>query len=332
MPTITTVADVVVDAGATSAALPFSVVDQEGSSMRVTAVSSDQGLVKNSNIVISPVESTQTNRTVRVTSEIGVVGVADITLTVTDGAKTATSVFHVRVAESRERTYAVNARLLINDNGTASVYPSTNIVDGLVGDVSQVKVALNGLAHGFPDDVDILLVSPGGQKVLLLSDAGGGTSITNVNLLLSDSAESTVPDNAGIISGTFRPSNYDNASDPFPSPAPAPGSGYSTTLAAFNSTPANGVWSLYIVDDTASDAGFLNGGWTLYITTKPRITGLADVPVKEDQGFELPFTIVEESFVEPTFTFRTTSSNGALVRTNDITITEIGRASCRERV
>lgn len=324
-PTISAIADVTVDAGQSSAALPFSVFDQEGGTLRLTATSSDQGLVKNSSIVLNPVESTQTNRTVQVTSEIGVVGTADITVTVTDGSKTASTIFHVRVAESRERTFANNRRIVINDNSGASDYPSIITVAGLVGDVSQVKVGLNGLAHGFPDDVDVLLVSPGGQKVLLLSDAGGGTSITNVTLLLSDSGGSSVPDNAAITSGTFRPSNYDNASDPFASPAPAPGnSGYDTTLAAFNGSPANGDWKLYIVDDTASDSGYLTGGWSLYVTTKPRITGLADVTVKEDQGFELPFTLVEESFVDPSFTFRTASDNAGLVRTNDLVISGSG--------
>lgn len=321
-PTISSIADVGVDAGSATAAIPFVVTDQENSTLRVTATSSDQNLVKNSNIVISPVESTSTNRTVTVTSEIGVTGSAQITLTVSDGSKTSTTSFNVRVLESRERTYTNNRRLVINDNAGGSDYPSVINVAGLVGDVSQVKVGLLGLAHGFPDDIDVLLVGPGGQKVLLLSDAGGGTPITNVNLLISDNGAGFVPDSTAITTGTFKPSNYDTATDPFPSPAPAPE--YKTALSEFIGTPANGDWKLYIVDDTASDAGVLNGGWTLYITTKPRISGLADVTVKEEQPFEIPFTIVEETFVEPTFTFRTSTTVPALIRTNDLSISGSG--------
>ncbi len=56
--------------------------------------------------------------------------------------------------------------------GPASPYPSTINVAGLGGTVTRVTVTLNGLRHTFPDDLDILLVGPGGS-VILMSDAGG---------------------------------------------------------------------------------------------------------------------------------------------------------------
>jgi hypothetical protein len=38
-------------------------------------------------------------------------------------------------------------------------------------------------------------------------------------------------------------------------------------MSRFNGKNANGVWSLYVVDDTEADGGFINGGWSLSITT-----------------------------------------------------------------
>ena len=58
------------------------------------------------------------------------------------------------------------------------------------GVISKVIVKLNGLQHTYPDDIDILLVGPGGERVMLMSDAGGSKDVVNVNLTF-DSATLT---------------------------------------------------------------------------------------------------------------------------------------------
>jgi len=60
-----------------------------------------------------------------------------------------------------------------------------------------------------------------GQKVLIMSDVGGGIGVNNVNLTLSDSAAAGLPDNGPLVSGTFKPTDFDTTSDTFPAPAPA---------------------------------------------------------------------------------------------------------------
>jgi uncharacterized repeat protein (TIGR01451 family) len=127
-----------------------------------------------------------------------------------------------------------------------------------------VTVALNGVTHAFPDDIDIILVSPAGQKVVIMSDCGGGHSITNVNLAIDDTAASGLPDSAQIVSGTYKPTDFEPG-DNFPPPAPV--GPVASTLSAFNGANPNGNWSLYVVDDSAGDAGNISGGWTLAITT-----------------------------------------------------------------
>src|SRR5204863_4832230 len=108
-----------------------------------------------------------------------------------------------------------------------------------------------------------LLVGPGGQKVLLMSDAGGSTGISNVTLTFDDAAASKLPDSAGITSGTYRPTDFATG-DTFPSPAPA--GPYGTALSVFNGLNPNGTWSLYVLDDEAGDSGSIAGGWSLKFT------------------------------------------------------------------
>ena len=72
------------------------------------------------------------------------------------------------------------------------------------GVASVANIKLNGLTHTFPDDLDALLAGPTGASVVVLSDAGGGGDITNVNLVLTDGAAAVVPDGGPIVSGTFR--------------------------------------------------------------------------------------------------------------------------------
>lgn len=148
------------------------------------------------------------------------------------------------------------------DSGQAALYPSTIPVAGLTGKITGVRVTLANITHSFPDDYDILLVGPGGQSALLMSDCGGSSPVNNINLTFSETSPS-LPDTTQISSGIFRPSNYETTPDTFP---PAAAQFYSASLAVFNHTSPNGVWSLYVVDDAAQDSGTIADGWTLELT------------------------------------------------------------------
>ncbi|MEO5802635.1 MAG: Calx-beta domain-containing protein, partial [Verrucomicrobiota bacterium] len=146
----------------------------------------------------------------------------------------------------------------------ASPYPSTNRVSGLQGPILKVAVRLNNLSHTQPDDLDILLVGPNGEKVLVMSDCGGASAINNVTLTLDDTAASSLPDSSQIVTGTFKPTNF-GSTDVFPAPAPiAP---YAADFSVFNGGNPNGEWQLFINDDFSSFSGSMAGGWTLILTT-----------------------------------------------------------------
>src|SRR5262249_14411261 len=149
--------------------------------------------------------------------------------------------------------------------GPGSPYPSNITVAGLAGTISKITVSLYNISHSFPDDLDILLVGPRGQKLLLMSDAGGRDPLTNATLTFDDTAL-PVPDAILITTGTYSPANY-GAPDYFPAPAPEGPYNDPQRLSIFNGTVPNGTWSLYVVDDGDSDIGSIQGGWSLTITT-----------------------------------------------------------------
>jgi hypothetical protein len=136
-------------------------------------------------------------------------------------------------------------------------------------------VTLRGVFHNTPDEVDALLVGPGGQKVLLISDAcGTGTTPLPGQIFTFDDAGSLLPASGPCTNGTYRPTNY-GSPDPFVTPAPPPP--YGTSLSGLNGGPANGAWSLFVVDDAAG--GEVNqpiaGGWSLDLLPAARCAGEA---------------------------------------------------------
>lgn len=179
--------------------------------------------------------------------------------------------------------FSNSATLMIpNTNGPAVPYPSTIAVSNVAGAITKLTVKLDGVSHSWPTDLDILLVGPGGQNVMLVSDCGGGVTVTNVTWTFDDDALGSMPLLTYLGDGTYLPSNY-GTSDPMNAPAPA--SPHGTTLAAFNGSDPNGLWRLYVMDDESVDSGSIARGWSLSIAVsnlsccveapRPVITGFA---------------------------------------------------------
>ena len=151
--------------------------------------------------------------------------------------------------------------VVLPDVGVSPVYPMTIEVAGMTTAVERVRVTLPRFSHSYPDDVDVLLVGPRGQAVVLMSDAGGSIGVTNVDLKLDDLALATLPDSTALVESHYTPGDYDPSPAEFPSPAP-PGP-YANSYEAFAHSDPNGTWKLYVVDDTIKDSGVLAGGWQL---------------------------------------------------------------------
>jgi len=145
--------------------------------------------------------------------------------------------------------------------GQATPYPSPIAVSGLSGAVTDVKVTLRSITHEWAADLDVLLVGPFGQSVVLMADAGDGHPISDITLTFDQAAAGTVP--TPMVSGTYRPTIVFGAFNGTP---PAPPGPYGTSLALFNGTVPNGTWNLYVFDDAFAGVGTIQG-WSLDITT-----------------------------------------------------------------
>ena len=192
-------------------------------------------------------------------SELGSYGGGDYVLRITEGTGGP-------IGDST-KTFSNLGNISIPASGMATPYGGTIVVGGTTGVVKKVVVKLNGISHTNPDDLDVLLVSPTGARLLLMSDVGGGPDIVGRNLVFDDDATTKLPDNSQVVSGTFKPSNYGPGVDGFPAPAPA--GPYAADLSTFNNASANGNWRLFVVDDSANARGSVSGGWTLVITAGP---------------------------------------------------------------
>ena len=210
---------------------------------------------------------------------------------------TVTFTFQLGTLSNSTTTFSNSAAITIpagapgTTTGPATPYPSNITVAGVTGAVSKVTVTLKTMNHTFPDDIDVLLVGPGGQKILLMSDAGGSVDIVNVNYTFDDAAASAMADGALNASGTYKPTNI-GAGDTFPGPAPVGPYPDPQLLSVFNGVNPNGTWSLYIFDDVGGDVGNVNGGWELNLTTSQSIcntqtcsiTCPANITVPPDSG------------------------------------------------
>jgi subtilisin-like proprotein convertase family protein len=268
-PTISNIPDQGTTLNTATAAIPFTINDADTpvNNLTLSKGTSNPTLVPANNIVFG---GSGSSRTVTVTPAANQTGNATITVTVSDGSKSASDTFVLTVNAVGTGTVTASfnnpAAITIPDQGAATPYPSVITVTGLGGTINNVTVTLRNLSQTWASDVDVLLVGPAGQKVVVKSDAGNGNA-NNVTLTLSDAATAALPA-SGLVSGTFRPTNLSDASpggDNYPSPAPA--GPYAATLSAFNGQTATGTWSLYVFDDGPGDQGSFAGGWGLTITT-----------------------------------------------------------------
>ncbi len=104
--------------------------------------------------------------------------------------------------------------------------------------------------HTFVGDLQVSLISPTGQEVLLINRRGGsGDNFTNT--FLDDEAVTSITAGFAPFTGSFRPEN---------------------ALGAFDGQSGAGTWTIRIVDASALNSGFLNS-WSLEFTFANNIFG-----------------------------------------------------------
>ena len=158
--------------------------------------------------------------------------------------------------------------ITIPSSGAASRYPATIDVFGQpTNGLIRVEVWLDRLSHNRPQDLDILVVSPSGHKIILMSDAGGTNAVTDATLVFhgrTDNLASEYPPEQGPIPSDqeshYWSRNYGESETQVPG---APGPPYLEDLDAIQGANPNHGWSLYLYDDQTGATGALSGSWRL---------------------------------------------------------------------
>jgi hypothetical protein len=192
---------------------------------------------------------------------------ATFTVTLTPASAQIVSVSYATAngtATSDDVTFSNPASITIPQAGNAIPYPSTVAVSGITGTVTKVRATLGSFTHSFPRDVDALLVGPGGQSVILMSDVGPGSVVSNADITFDDAAGPLPTTTFG--SGSYQPTNINDGEGGDTYAPPAPASGYAAALSVFNGISPNGTWSLYVTDDFSGDSGSI-ANWSVTVTT-----------------------------------------------------------------
>ena len=164
------------------------------------------------------------------------------------------------------------------EEGPAGPYPSGNLVSGISAYVSGVTVTVSNLEHSDVNDINMLLVGPGGQSSILMCGAAyQSTASSPVTLTFDQTAAGPVPGGSGgIVTGSYMPAEYNSpvfANVPNISPP------YNTNLSVFEGIPPNGEWYLYVYDGSEGDYGAISNGWCVAITTITPVNQITDVGV-----------------------------------------------------
>jgi hypothetical protein len=170
----------------------------------------------------------------------------------------------------------------VNQFGAADPYSSTIDVQGFKkARIVDVNLTLRGFSHTATQDVDVLLVAPGGRNAVVMGDVGSNllpeAAVSNITVRLDDEAANPLPVGVGnpLTAGSFQPLDSQGPTDSdnpallaFPAPAPTPSG--SDSLSTFDGINPNGQWRLFVLDDAGNDTGSIAGGWKLEIKAKSK--------------------------------------------------------------
>lgn len=213
-----------------------------------------------------------------------------------------------------------------SSGGIGGPYPSAIAVAGLpTGGVYVSSVSINGISHTWPADIDMVLQSPSGQNVILMSDVGGSTDIVGANLVFSDAAATGLV--SPIVSGTYKPTNT-SGPDNFPAPGPGSVLNVNPTLSTFTGNP-NGNWNLFVNDQFGGDYGNITS-WSITFSIVPTATWSPTTDLYSNAAATIPYvagTVTDVVWAKPavTTTYTATIGSGPCAGANNVTVTVLPR-------
>ena len=172
--------------------------------------------------------------------------------------------------------YCNQGAVTLAGGGTATPYPSKIFVTGASTSVTGVTLSLNQITSNDIQATDLLLVGPNGKQFVPFANAGDTSSISAVNIVLSDSAANGLPSGTPLTNGTFKPGSFTGGALNFAAPAPAgpydyaASDGASTFASEFNNSNPNGTWELFAQSGNGG-GGSIAGGWCVNLPGMPAV-------------------------------------------------------------
>lgn len=155
----------------------------------------------------------------------------------------------------------------IVDFAPADPFPACYKIAGAATTTTSVVLKLHGFTHSWVADVAMVLVSPTGVAVevmtgVMIPDNVHPVGVSNLELVIQDGA-SSMPCSAAttLTSGTYAPTVCNLSSNNL-----IPGGPFATTMSAFNGADPNGVWSLYVQDRAAQNYGVIQS-WEVIVNS-----------------------------------------------------------------
>ncbi|HAX49162.1 MAG TPA: T9SS type A sorting domain-containing protein [Ignavibacteria bacterium] len=164
----------------------------------------------------------------------------------------------------------------IPETGTSGNMTDDSIVISGNSVISDINLFV-GINHTFDADIDMVLIAPNGDSVLVCADFFAAGNNDNIVTIFDDNADSSLVNNRYVdISTRIKPLNNMNT--------------------AFSGDNPNGVWRLRIRDDNTSDTGRMYV-WGLQINNSPLVgvqSVSSEIPVQYElsQNYPNPFNPV----------------------------------------
>ena len=159
--------------------------------------------------------------------------------------------------ESRQMLSSTYGSGTLNDAipDQGQVLSTINVPDSLT--IGDVNVSLN-VDHTRDQDLDVFLISPGGTRIELMTDVGGGGN-NFTGTILDDEAATPITSGSAPFTGTYRPEG---------------------SLSEFDGEDAQGNWTLEVNDDKRRETGTLIS-WSLEIENSQAILSIDNSAVIE---------------------------------------------------
>ena len=138
-----------------------------------------------------------------------------------------------------------------------SIFPLT-MENPSITEIFSLELQLTGLTHSFPDDLEVYLIDPFGETLVVMADRGDHVAVNGITMIFNDAESNVPPDEAELLSGRYRPQGPDDT----------PGDGIDGLGNFLKQSGGTDTWILVVLDDSTDDEGSLES-WTLRGTAVP---------------------------------------------------------------